>query len=119
MKHPIFNSDHSDNCYCKNCEKESERYLKAINIYNEINTKYSEIHPIEFQIKTSKLSLEQEIFEKCNGDKDMCNIVYNLYEVMNKIFEEYADKYPFLKELSKQEQAVIICMLHEANKATY
>lgn len=36
--------------------------------------------------------------------------------IINKIFEEYADKYPFLKELSKQEQSVIICMLHEVNK---
>lgn len=35
---------------------------------------------------------------------------------MNKIFEEYLEKYHFLKELSKQEQSVIICMLHEANK---
>lgn len=35
---------------------------------------------------------------------------------MNKIFEEYSEKYPFLKELSKQEKAVVICMLHEANK---
>lgn len=30
MKHPIFNTDHSDNCYCKLCEKESERYLKEL-----------------------------------------------------------------------------------------
>lgn len=37
---------------------------------------------------------------------------------MNKIFEEYAEKYTFLKELSKQQQSVIICMLHEANKLT-
>lgn len=38
---------------------------------------------------------------------------------MNKIFEEYAEKHPFLKELSKQEQAVIICMLYETSKQAY
>lgn len=37
---------------------------------------------------------------------------------MSKIFKEYAEKYPFLKELSKQEQSIIICMLHEANNLT-
>lgn len=36
-----------------------------------------------------------------------------------EIFKEYSDKYPFLKELSKQERSVIICMLHEVSKEAY
>ena len=32
---------------------------------------------------------------------------------MNKIFEEYAKKYPFLNELSERERSIIICMMYE------
>lgn len=37
---------------------------------------------------------------------------------INKIFEEYANKYPFLKELSEREKSIIICMMHEQNNLT-
>ena len=35
MKHPIFNTNHSDNCYCKNCKKESDKYLKQLEAYKK------------------------------------------------------------------------------------
>lgn len=38
---------------------------------------------------------------------------------MNKIFNDYAEKYQFLKDLSKQQQSIIICMMHESSKSAY
>lgn len=87
MEHPIFNTDHSDNCYCKICEKESERYLKALDAYKK---------PLEFE------DIKVELYSKDYDNNFRLDIATRYTNViLNK--EETKKIYEYLKQCLENE----------------